>query len=152
MFPGFWKPRAWRSFVCLMRIFYQKKKKEKKRNKQTNHLTILINIKFIQIVIEESIYRRGRVELENSAEFGICLHSLGCFDTDFRRPYWCFSIALKVILSSSDRHKIFTRDKLWIEVCKIDISMTTIYKKLRRLLNIIFRSMAILVYFLSCDP
>ena len=135
MFPGFWKPRAWRSFVCLMRIFYQKKKKKKRKetNKQTNHLTILINIKFIQIVIEESIYGRGRVELENSAEFGICLHSLGCFDTDFRRPYWCFSIALKVILSSSDRHKIFTRDKLWIEVCKIDISMTTIYKKLRNL-------------------
>ena len=33
---------------------------------------------------------------------------LMCFDTVFRRPHRWFSIALKVILSLSDRHKIFT--------------------------------------------
>ena len=56
------------------------------------------------------------------------------FDTVFRRPYRCFSIVLKVILSLSDRYKLFTSDWLWIEVCqnavfsKIDITMTTINK------------------------
>ena len=35
---------------------------------------------------------------------------LRCFDTVSRRPYRCFSIALKVILSFPDRHKIFTGD------------------------------------------
>ena len=46
-----------------------------------------------------------------------------------------FSIYLKVILSLSDRYKIFTSDWLWIEVCqnaafsKIDITMATINKK-----------------------
>ena len=58
-----------------------------------------------------------------------------CFDTLSRRPYRYFSIALKVILSFSDRHKIFNSDWLWIEVChnadfsEIDITMTTINKK-----------------------
>ena len=33
-----------------------------------------------------------------------------CFDTVFRRPYRCFSIALKEILSMSDRYKIFASD------------------------------------------
>ena len=57
------------------------------------------------------------------------------FDKVFRRPYRCFSLTLKVILSSSDRYNIFTSDWLWIEVCqkavfgKIDITMTTINKK-----------------------
>ena len=61
--------------------------------------------------------------------------ALRCFDTLFRRPYWCFSIAFKVILFFSDRDKIFTNEWLWIEVCqnavvsKIDITMTTINKK-----------------------
>ena len=41
---------------------------------------------------------------------------LRCFDTVSRTPYWCFSIALKVILSLSDRHKIFTSDCLWIKL------------------------------------
>ena len=36
---------------------------------------------------------------------------LTCFDIVFQRPYRSFSIALKVILSSSDRYKIFTREK-----------------------------------------
>ena len=35
---------------------------------------------------------------------------LRCFDTVSRRPYRCFSVALKVILSLSDRQKIFTSD------------------------------------------
>ena len=47
-----------------------------------------------------------------------------------------FSIALKVISSLSDRYKIFVSDWLYIEICqnvgfsKIDITMTTINKKL----------------------
>ena len=59
-----------------------------------------------------------------------------CFDTVFGRPYRCFLITLKVILSLSDRYKLFTSDWIWIEVCqnavfsKIDIFMTTINKKL----------------------
>ena len=59
------------------------------------------------------------------------------FERVFRRLYWCFSISLKVILSLSDRYKLFTSDWLWIEVCqnavfsKIDITMTTINKKLQ---------------------
>ena len=62
--------------------------------------------------------------------------ALRCFDTVFRRPYRYFSIALKEILPLSDRYKIFASDWLWIEVCqnvgltKIDITMTTINKKL----------------------
>ena len=40
------------------------------------------------------------------------------FDKVFRRPYRCFSLTLKVILSSSDRYNIFTSDWLWIEVCQ----------------------------------
>ena len=61
---------------------------------------------------------------------------LRCFDTVLRRPYRCFLIVLKVILSMFDRYKLFTNDWLWIEVCqnvlfsKIDITMTTINKKL----------------------
>ena len=59
-----------------------------------------------------------------------------CFDTVFQRPYRYFSIALKGILSLSDRYKIFASDWLWIEVCqnvlltKIDITMTTINQKI----------------------
>ena len=61
---------------------------------------------------------------------------LRCFDTVFQRPYRYFSIALKVVFSLSDRYKIFTSNWLWIEFCenvvlnKIDITMTTINKKL----------------------
>ena len=46
------------------------------------------------------------------------------------------SIALKMFFSLSDRYKIFTSNWLWIEICenvvlsKIDITMTTINKKL----------------------
>ena len=63
------------------------------------------------------------------------LGHLRCFSTFFRRPYRYFSIALKGILSLSDRYKIFASDWLWIEVyqkavlTKIDIAMTTINKK-----------------------
>ena len=55
-------------------------------------------------------------------------------DTAFGRLYRCFSITLKLILSLSDRRKIFTSDWLWIEVCHNaafsirDITMTTISK------------------------
>ena len=35
---------------------------------------------------------------------------LRCFDIVFQRPYRYFSIALKVIFSLSDRHKIVTND------------------------------------------
>ena len=51
------------------------------------------------------------------------------------RSYRYFSIVLKVILSLSDRYKLFTNDWLWIEVCqnivfsKIDITMTTMNQK-----------------------
>ena len=57
---------------------------------------------------------------------------LSCFDTVFQRPYRYFSIALKVVFPFCDRHKIFTSNWLWIEICenmvlsKIDITMTTI--------------------------
>ena len=62
--------------------------------------------------------------------------TLSCFDTVFQRQYRYFSIALKVVLSLSDRYNIFTSNWLWIEICenvvlsKIDITMTTINKKL----------------------
>ena len=61
---------------------------------------------------------------------------LRCLDTVFQGPYRYFSIALKVVFSLSDRYKIFTSNWLWIEICenvvlsKIDITMTTINKKL----------------------
>ena len=44
-------------------------------------------------------------------------------------------MALEVVFSLSDRHKIFISNWLWIEICekvvlrKIDITMTTINKK-----------------------
>ena len=62
--------------------------------------------------------------------------NLRCFGTVFRRPYRYFSIALKGILSLSDRYKTFASDWLWVEVCqnviltKIDITMATINKKI----------------------
>ena len=67
-----------------------------------------------------------------------CIRSLRlrCFDTVFQKPYRYFSIALKVFFSMSDRYKIFTSNWLWTEICenavlsKIDITMTTINKKL----------------------
>ena len=58
------------------------------------------------------------------------------FDTVFQRPNRYFSIALKVVFSLYDRYKIFISNWLWIEICenvvlsKIDITMTTINKKL----------------------
>ena len=66
--------------VCLPDENILSKKKKEKKRKETNkppHHTDKHKILIIQIVIEESIYGRGRVELENSAEFEICLHSLG---------------------------------------------------------------------------
>ena len=46
---------------------------------------------------------------DNNALFVIVLR---CFGTVFRRPYRCFSIALKLILSLSDRYKIFTSENI----------------------------------------
>ena len=63
-------------------------------------------------------------------------HSLRCYNTVFQRPNRYFSIALGVFFSTSDRYKIFTSNWLRIEICenavlsKIDITMTTINKKL----------------------
>ena len=57
------------------------------------------------------------------------------FNSVFGRPYWCFSVTLKVILSLSDRYKIFTSDWPRIKVCQnavlseINITMTRINKK-----------------------
>ena len=67
---------------------------------------------------------------------GHSVGQLGKKYADFQRPYRYFSIALKVVFSLSDRYKIFTSNWLWIEICenvvlsKIDITMTTINKKL----------------------
>ena len=44
---------------------------------------------------------------QNGLPIILCLR---CFDTVFRRPYRCFSIVLKVILSLSDRYKLFASD------------------------------------------
>ena len=73
--------------------------------------------------------------------FGGCFDCAGRlvlrrFDTVFQRPNRYFSIALKVVFSLYDRYKIFISNWLWIEICenvvlsKIDITMTTINKKL----------------------
>ena len=44
-------------------------------------------------------------------DFKICCNTLlRCFDIVFQRPYRYFSIGLKVILSLTDRYKIFTID------------------------------------------
>ena len=59
-----------------------------------------------------------------------------CFDAVFQRPYRYFAVALKVVFSLSDRYETFTSTWQWIEICgnvvlsKIDITMTTINKKL----------------------
>ena len=64
------------------------------------------------------------------------VRDLRCFDIVFQSPYQYFSNPLKVFFSLSDRYKIFTSNWLWIEICenvvlsKIDITMTTINKKL----------------------
>ena len=47
--------------------------------------------------------------------FGHFRSILRCFDTVFQRPHRYFSIALKVVFSSSDRYEIFTSNWLWIE-------------------------------------
>ena len=63
----------------------------------------------------------------------IYMCSLRCSDTVFQRLYRNFAFALKVVFSLSDRYKIFTSNWLWIEIVvlsKIDITMTTINKKL----------------------
>ena len=69
-------------------------------------------------------------------QISFVLYELRCFDTVFRRPYPCFSIALRVILSLSDRYKIppvIDYELKFVKMQflrKIDIIMTTINKKL----------------------
>ena len=48
-------------------------------------------------------YRQRNISIQDVTK-------LRCFDTGFRRPYRYFSIALKGILSLSDRYKIFASD------------------------------------------
>ena len=62
---------------------------------------------------------------------------LRCFDSfSAAIPILLFFNRLKSVFSLSDRYKIFTSNWLWIEICenavlsKIDITMTTINKKL----------------------
>ena len=66
---------------------------------------------------------------------------LEVFRYSFSEAIPIFSVALKAILSFSDRQKILTSDWLRIEICqnvgvsKIDITMTTIKKKTLKLIN-----------------
>ena len=61
---------------------------------------------------------------------------LRCFDMVFQRPYRYFSIALKVMLSLSDRYKVSSMIDYRLKFVKnvgfskIDITTTTINKKL----------------------
>ena len=80
----------------------------------------------LQVSLFKHLFKGGR----------IILSCLRCFDAVFRRPYCDFSIALKVILSLSDRYEIFNTDWLWFDMIKvfqfflnkIDITMTTAKK------------------------
>ena len=60
-----------------------------------------------------SVYRMTLLLFED--RFGHFRSILRCFDTVFQRPHRYFSIALKLVFSSSDRYEIFTSNWLWIE-------------------------------------
>ena len=101
---------------------------------QTNcYVQISLNIYTSQNLIVIFTTRYSLFPLR--ADLGHSITYLRCFDTVFRRPNRSFSVALKVILSLSDRYEIFTSDWLWIEDCqnavlsKIDITMTIINEK-----------------------
>ena len=64
--------------------------------------------------------------LQTFSHFLACC--LRCFDKVFQRPYRYFSIAFKVVFSLSDRYKIEIGEN--VVLSKIDITMTTINKKL----------------------
>ena len=95
---------------------------------KTRDLTILLPLREGKLTFRKTLTIKLSPELT-------ALHTLRCFDAVFRRPYRYFSIALKGILSVSDRYKIFASDWLWIEVCqnvvltKINITVATINKK-----------------------
>ena len=63
--------------------------------------------------------------------YKVLILRLRCFDTVFQRPYRYFSIVLKVVVSLSNRYKIFTSDWLWIEICENEVlsKMETSLKK-----------------------
>ena len=87
--------------------------------------------------MKSSASEPGLILCYNHTNKAYCCCCLRCFDTVFQTLYRYFSIALKVVFSSFDRYKIFTSNWIWIEICenvvfsKIDITMTTINKKLR---------------------
>ena len=64
------------------------------------------------------------------------MSSFKVFRYSFSEAIPMFLNRLKSVFSLSDRYKIFTSNWLWIEICenvvlsKIDITMTTINKKL----------------------
>ena len=74
--------------------------------------------------------------IDRNASMTLVAPFLRCFDTVFQRPYRYFSIGLRIVFSLADRYKIFISNSLSIEICenvvlrKIDITMTTITKKL----------------------
>ena len=77
-----------------------------------NYINILLPLeKSFYLIISTSVVPfRNQVKRlgHGHAVWSPC--GLRCFDTVFRRPYWRFSIALKVFKSLSDRYKIFTSD------------------------------------------
>ena len=114
--------------------FYVRRKLTFSYQARTNcYVQISLNIYTSQNLIVIFTTRHSLFPLR--ADLGHSITYLRWFDTNFRRPDRYFSIALKVILSLSDRYEIFTSDWLWIENCqnavlsKIDITMTTINEK-----------------------
>ena len=58
---------------------------------------------------------------------------LRCFDTAvFRRPYRCFSIALKVILSLSDRYKLFSNYELKFVKMQFFVKSISLWQQLTK--------------------
>ena len=62
--------------------------------------------------VKQGSLRSPRGRLVASLVLRVVGQGLRCFDTVFQRPYWYFSIALKVIFSLSDRlsDRSFTND------------------------------------------
>ena len=71
-----------------------------------------------QVFLAKSVETGDKNSNVTGATKTFCEESLRCFDIVFQRPYRIFSIALKVILSLSDRYKILTSNWLWIEICE----------------------------------
>ena len=96
----------------------------------------LLQVARAGLEFQTKVVEDKRLRSANFLLFLFLWRLLRCFDTVFLRPYRYFSVALKVFFSLSDRYKIFTSNWLCIEICenavlsKIDITMTTINKKL----------------------